>query len=93
MKYLNFTNIWLEYGNDTIMPFYLLHRPVIIVITYFVVQWEANLWVKLLIVIIGSLSVTLVLIRLLIWPFNPIRRLFGMKPRRRKEDETKTSLA
>ena len=93
MKYLNFTNKWLEYGNDTIMPFYLLHQPVIIVITYFVVQWEANLWVKLLVVIIGSLSVTLILIRLLIWPFNPIRTLFGMKPRRRREDETKTSLA
>jgi hypothetical protein len=25
MRYLNTSNKWLEYGNGTIMPFYLLH--------------------------------------------------------------------
>ena len=47
MKHLNFSNKWLVYGNETIMPFYLLHQPVIIVIAYFVVQWEAGIPVKL----------------------------------------------
>jgi hypothetical protein len=82
MKYLNFSNKWLVFGNETIMPFYLLHQPVIIVITYFVVQWDASILVKLLVVIFGSLLVTLGLIELLVRPFKPVRMLFGMKPRR-----------
>ena len=80
MKYLNFSNKWLVYGNETIMPFYLLHQPVIIVITYFVVQWDVGVLVKLLVVIVGSLLVTLGLIELLVRPFKPVRMLFGMKP-------------
>jgi peptidoglycan/LPS O-acetylase OafA/YrhL len=80
MTRLNFSNKWLEYGNETIMPFYLLHQPVIIVIAYFVVQWDVNLWVKLLVILIGSLFITLGLVLLLIRPFKPMRQLFGMKP-------------
>ncbi|MFC1922679.1 acyltransferase family protein [Chloroflexota bacterium] len=93
MKYLNFTNRWLEYGNETILPFYLLHQPVIIVIAFFVVQWEVNLWLKLLVILISSLFITLGLVELLIRPFRPMRRLFGMKIRKSKEEDTKTALA
>jgi peptidoglycan/LPS O-acetylase OafA/YrhL len=92
MTHLNFSSKWLLYGNDTIMPFYLLHQPVIIVIAYFVVQWDAGLWVKLLAVLLGSFFVTLGLVELLVRPFNPVRRLFGMKPRRGKEEEARTAL-
>jgi peptidoglycan/LPS O-acetylase OafA/YrhL len=81
MKNLNFTNRWLEYGNETILPFYLLHQPVIIVISFFVVQWEATILVKLLAILISSFLITLGLVELLIRPFRPMRRLFGMKPR------------
>jgi glucan biosynthesis protein C len=93
MAYLNFSNKWLVYGNDTIMPFYLLHQPVIIVIAYFVVQWHAGIPLKLLVVVISSFLITLGLVELLIRPFKPMRMLFGMKPRRRKEVKDKASLA
>jgi glucan biosynthesis protein C len=88
MRYLNFSNKWLVYGNDTIMPFYLLHQPVIIVIAYFVVQWDTGITAKLLVVVIGSFLITLGLIELLIRPFKAMRMLFGMKPRKRKEVKT-----
>jgi peptidoglycan/LPS O-acetylase OafA/YrhL len=93
MKYMNVSNKWLVYGNDTIMPFYLLHQPVIIVIAYFVVQWHAGIPLKLLVVVISSFLITLGVVELLIRPFKPMRMLFGMKPRRRKEVKDKTSLA
>jgi peptidoglycan/LPS O-acetylase OafA/YrhL len=93
MRYLNFSNKWLVYGNETIMPFYLLHQPVIILISFFVVQWDASIPVKLLVVVIGSFLITLGLVELLIRPFKPMRMLFGMKPRRRREEESKTTLA
>ena len=93
MKYLNFTNRLLVYSNETILPFYLLHQPVIIVIAYFVVQWEVNLWVKLLVILISSFLITLGLVELLIKPFNLMRRLFGMKSRRREEVKTNADRA
>jgi peptidoglycan/LPS O-acetylase OafA/YrhL len=93
MKYLNFTNRWLDYGNETILPFYLLHQPVIIVIAFFVVQWDVNLWVKLLVILVSSFLITLGLVELLIRPFRPMRMLFGMKTRKHKEEDTKTILA
>jgi glucan biosynthesis protein C len=93
MSHLKVSNRWLVYGNETIMPLYLLHQPVIIVIAFFVVQRQAGIPLKLLVVVIGSFLITLGLVELLIRPFKPMRMLFGMKPRRRKEVKDKTSLA
>jgi surface polysaccharide O-acyltransferase-like enzyme len=81
MRYLNFTNNWLKYGQETILPFYLLHQPVIIIIAYYVVQWNAGITLKLLVVVVGSLVVTLGLIEFLIKRINFLRKLFGLKPR------------
>ncbi len=78
---LNFSIKWLVYGNETIMPFYLLHQPVIIVVSYFGIQWDAGIPVKLLVIGISSLLITLGLVELLIRRINPVRTLFGMKPR------------
>jgi fucose 4-O-acetylase-like acetyltransferase len=83
MRYLDVSSRWLRYGGETIMPLFVLHQPVILVIAYFVVQWEAGILVKLLVVVLGSFLTTLGLAELLIKPFGPIRVLFGMRPRRR----------
>jgi peptidoglycan/LPS O-acetylase OafA/YrhL len=92
MSRLNFSNKLLVYGNETIMPFYLLHQPVIVVIAYFVVQWDVGILLKILVIGISSLLIALGLIELLIRPFNPVRGLFGMKPKRGKEEEVKTAV-
>jgi surface polysaccharide O-acyltransferase-like enzyme len=83
MRYLDFTNKWLVYGRETIVPFYLLHQPVIIAIACFVVQWDTGTTVKYLVVVLGSLLVTLSLVELVIKRIPLLRRLFGMKTRRR----------
>jgi peptidoglycan/LPS O-acetylase OafA/YrhL len=81
VRYLDFSNRWLRYGGETIMPLFVLHQPVIIVMAYFVVQWDAGILVKLLVVVIGSFLITLGLVELLVRPFKPVRVLFGMKGR------------
>jgi len=83
MRYLDFTNKWLQYGLGKIMPFFLFHQPVIIVIAYFVVQCKVNLLVKLLIVVLGSFVISLGLVELLIKRIDVLWRLFGMKPSKR----------
>lgn len=83
MRYLDFTNQWLQYGQEMILPFFLFHQPVILTIAFFVVQWEFNLWLKLLIVVLGSFVVSLSLFELLVKRIAPARALFGMKSRQR----------
>jgi len=66
------------------MPFFVLHQPVIIVVSYFIVQWGAGILAKLLVVVVGSFLIALGLVELLIRPLKPIRMLFGMIARTRK---------
>jgi hypothetical protein len=88
MRFLDFTNNQLEYLREAQLPIFVLHQPVIIVIAFFVVQWDAGILPKLLLVVGGSFLVTFGIYELFIRRIEPVRALFGMKPRRRKNDET-----
>lgn len=79
IRYLDFTNKWLQYGQEMIMPFFLFHQPVIIVIAFFAVQWNLNLWFKLLIVVFGSFVISVGLYELVFKRIQVLRRLLGVK--------------
>jgi len=79
MRFLDFTNKWLIYAQEAVLPFFLLHQPVIIVIAYYVVQWNAGIFPKLVTVVIASLLVTLALYEFVIRRVGFLRMVFGMK--------------
>jgi len=79
MRYLDFTNPTLEYSQEAILPFFIFHQPVIIILAYYAVQWQASLIVKLLFVVIGSFCVTLGIYEFLIRRIAMLRMVFGMK--------------
>jgi hypothetical protein len=81
MRYLDRTNNWLLYGREASYPFYFVHQPVIIVIAFYVVDWDVVLPIQILAVVIGSLVVSLGVYELLVRRINPIRALFGMRPK------------
>lgn len=81
MRYLDYTNKHLEYGQAAILPFFVVHQPAIIILAYYAVQWQASLVVKLLFVVIGSFCVTLGIYEFLIHRVALLSRLFGMKMR------------
>jgi len=81
MRFLDHTNKWLRYGREASYPFFFIHQPVIIFIAFYAVQWEVNLLIKLLVVVIGSFAVSLGTYEFLVRRINPVRALFGMKPR------------
>ena len=83
MRFLGYTNKWLQYSREASYPFFIVHQPVIIFIAFYAVQWEVNLLIKLLVVVIGSFAVSLGLYELLVRRINPVRALFGMKPTKR----------
>jgi hypothetical protein len=74
-----YTNKELEYGQEAILPFFVFHQPVIIILAYYAVQWQASLVAKILFVVIGSFCVTLGIYEFLIHRIAPLSRLFGMK--------------
>jgi len=80
MRYMDFSNQWLSYGQEAALPFFVLHQPVIIVIAFFVVQWNTGILVKLLVVVLGSFLVSTGLYEFVIRRIGPLRLLFGMKP-------------
>ena len=88
MRYLDTTNKWLQYGREASYAFFMLHQPVIIFIAFYAVQWEVDLLIKLLVVVIGSFASSLGLYELLVRRINPVRALFGMKARRRETPST-----
>jgi hypothetical protein len=79
MRWLDFSNRWLRYGQEAILPFFVLHQPVIIVIAYFVVQWQVDIAIKLLVVVVSSFVVTVGLYELIIKRSGLLRSVFGMK--------------
>lgn len=80
MNRLNLTNRYLDYGKDAIMPFFVFHQPVIIVVAYYVVQWPVGLLPKLIVVVAGSFGITLGIYEVLIRRVGWLGRLFGVKP-------------
>jgi hypothetical protein len=56
------------------------------VVAFYVVQWEANLWIKMLAVVSGTFAISLGLYELLVKRVAPVRRFFGMKPTRRQAE-------
>lgn len=81
MRFFNFRNKWLHYSQEALVPFYVVHLPAIVVIAYFVVQWEAGIPVKLLAVVVGAFGVSLGLTELVIKRVPILRAMFGMKAR------------
>ncbi|KPK09610.1 MAG: hypothetical protein AMJ56_10455 [Anaerolineae bacterium SG8_19] len=87
MRKLDFTSATLEYCKNAILPVFVLHQPVIIAISYYVVQIDASIAVKLPIVVFGSLAVSLGLYEFVIRRNRPLRLLFGMKDRTHEKQQ------
>jgi len=82
MRFLDFTNRWLRYGQEAALPFFVLHQPAIIVVAFFVVQWNAGIWIKLPVVVLSSFVVAIGLYELIVRRVRPLQLLLGVKVRR-----------
>ena len=90
--YLNFSNKALSYCSEAVLPFYILHQTIILLIGSFIVQWGLGIMLKYLIISTSSLVVIMAIYELFIKRLNALRFLFGMKTGKRlgKEPTLKT---
>jgi len=79
-RYLNFTNSVLRYASQAVLPFYVLHQTVIIMIGFYVVMWPLGIMPKYLIISSAAFAATVLAYDLLVRRTNPTRILFGMRP-------------
>ncbi len=80
MKHLNFSTPILQHANEAVLPFYILHQPVLLCVGYFIVRWAIPDLLKWLIIMPTSFVIIVALYEFLVRRFNVMRVLFGMKP-------------
>lgn len=78
-RYLNSNNRFLGYANEAVLPFYILHQTIIIIIGFFVVQWSIGIAPKYFITTTISFAAIMVVYELLVRRINVLRFLFGMR--------------
>src|SRR5262249_3525956 len=67
-------------ANQAVLPFYLLHEPVIVAFAWYTVRWHAPILIKYTVLVAASFTVTLAIYELAIRRYRITRLLFGMKP-------------
>jgi peptidoglycan/LPS O-acetylase OafA/YrhL len=82
IRWLNFNTKRLHEANEAVLPFYVLHQPAIVVIAFYVVQWDMGILPKWLMLSTLALALILAVYVLVVRRVNWIRWLFGMKPRK-----------
>jgi peptidoglycan/LPS O-acetylase OafA/YrhL len=70
-----------RYANEAVLPFYMLHEPVIVAAAWIIVRWQAPILAKYVALVIVSLACTLALYDLFVRRVRVTRFLFGMKTR------------
>ncbi len=81
-RYLNFNNKVLAYGNEAVLPFYILHQTIILCVGWVVIGWNIGILPKYVIIVVASFGLIMVVYEGAVRRFNPIRFLFGMRPKK-----------
>jgi hypothetical protein len=79
-QYLDKPHRALNYLNQAVYPFYILHQTIIVILAYYVVQTSDTIGMKYLFIVITTLILSMGIFHLLIRPYPVCRFLFGMKP-------------
>ncbi|HTK22151.1 MAG TPA: hypothetical protein VL442_21680, partial [Mucilaginibacter sp.] len=80
--YLNKKHVILNYLNQAVYPFYILHQTVMVLVVYYIVQTQNESILSKYIYTVGiTFFVSVLIYHLFIRPYALTRFLFGMKPK------------
>jgi glucans biosynthesis protein C len=82
---LNRGSRWLGHLDEAVLPFFVIHHPAVVLVAFFVVQWDAGLWAKFAVQLVVSFALIAAVYELGIRPFDSVRWLFGLGPLRRAD--------
>jgi hypothetical protein len=78
-QHLNFHRPVLDYANEAVLPFYVLHQSVLIYLGYFVVRWDIPDLLKWAVIAPTAFAICVGLYEFVVRRVNVVRFLFGMK--------------
>jgi glucans biosynthesis protein C len=80
IRWLTRSNRVLRYANDSVLPFYVIHHPVVLTLASFIVTWQLGLWPKFFLIVVLAYAITLGIYDVGVrrWPL--MRTLFGLGP-------------
>jgi len=78
-RYLNRKSKFLNYANEAVYPFYILHQTIMIVIAYYLIDLDWSLTVKASIMISSTFILSWIFYEFFIRRWKYIRPLFGLK--------------
>lgn len=82
MRYLTNNHLLLSYGNEAVLPFYILHQPVILMLGYFIIPLPLSILAKYALITPMAFSITIGLYEFAVRRSNLLRRAFGLKLRK-----------
>ncbi|HZK74777.1 MAG TPA: acyltransferase family protein [Clostridia bacterium] len=78
IRWLDFPNRVLTYLQQSVLPFYVIHHPVVLLVASFVVTWNLGVWAKFAIILVVAFGITLGLYEFGVRRWGPTRLLFGL---------------
>jgi glucans biosynthesis protein C len=80
IRWLDFPKRALTYARESVLPFYIIHHPVVLLVASFVVTWNLGVWPKFGVLLAAAFAITLTLYEFGVRRWGPMRTLFGLKP-------------
>jgi len=81
---LNFSNRFLEYASEGVLPIYILHQTIIIILGFYIVETKFSVITKYTLINIISLVLVVAIYETTVKRFAALRFLFGMRPMPKK---------
>jgi len=78
-RLLNFSNRFLRYFAEGAYPIYILHNTIIVIIAFFVVQWDISVVTKYIVILLMAFITTITTFDIFVKRTKTSRFLFGMK--------------
>jgi len=83
IRFLNFPNRVMSYAQESVLPFYVIHHPVVITLASFIVTWQLGVWPKFLLIVLAAYAITLAIYEVGVRRWNVMRAVFGLGARPR----------
>lgn len=80
-RYLNRNSAALQYCSEAVMPFYILHQPVIVTLGFLVRAVALPVALKFPLLLVVSFAIIMTIYHFVVRRVNLLRFLFGMKPK------------
>jgi hypothetical protein len=81
-RHLTTNNRFLGYANEAVLPFYILHQSIIVIIGFYFIHWNVGVYYKYVALCVASFVSICLIYELPVRRIYFLRFLFGLKPRR-----------